>query len=260
MAVWSKESCVITAGGKNLLAKLTAGKQLEIVQVVCGSNTVEIEMLEQQTEIQNVKKELEFRKIVDVTNNMSTFICYLKNTGVTEAFALTQIGIYAKNPDNENEKILYCIMQVSQDEDIIPTETSMNNFVETFILNTLFENETGFSVTLDPLGMTTEEEFQQLLLDFINLHTDFAHRVIGETGTVNLTNSQEYPFNNSVQTVSLQTERLNTNYEVFPEVISSTGTVKNVYISDKQVNGFKIKFTGSATAASIRYVVRGGMV
>ena len=259
MAIWDKENCKITVGGKNLLAQLQAGEQLEIVRVVCGSNAVDTDVLENQTEILDIKKELEYRKIVDVSGNSATFFFMLTNAGVTEAFPIKQIGIYAREPGTTDGEILYIIMQASGDIDIIPTEASMPNFQEAYKLKTLFENEAGFSVTVDPIGMVTEEEFQALFSDFVDLYTDFQNRVVGESGLVNLINNQQYPFNNSQKTVSLQAERKNINYEVFLEVTSSVGAVKHVYVTDKQVNGFKIQYTGSATETSIRYLVRGGM-
>ena len=82
----------------------------------------------------------------------------------------------------------------------------------------------------------------------------------GESGTVSLTNNRPYPFNNSQITVPLTKERINVNYEVKVWLVSSTGSLKNVHISDKQVNGFKIKITGSATAATIRYELQGGLM
>ncbi len=173
MAVWAKETCRITNKGKNLLARLQAGEQLEIVRVVCGSNVVDVSTLDQQIEILDIKKDLEFRKIIDVTDNKATFFCSLNNVGVTEAFILNQIGIYARDPDDETNEILYIIMQVSQDADTIPTEVSMPNFQETYTLNTLFENAAGFTVTVSPVDAVTQEEFQHLQQDFINLYNRF---------------------------------------------------------------------------------------
>ena len=82
----------------------------------------------------------------------------------------------------------------------------------------------------------------------------------GESGTVSLTNSRPYPFNNSQITVPLAKERINTTYEVKVCLVSSTGHVKHIHVTDKQVNGFKLSFTGSATAATIRYELQGGLM
>jgi hypothetical protein len=81
----------------------------------------------------------------------------------------------------------------------------------------------------------------------------------GETGQASMTNSQSYPFNNSSVTVNLQKSRDTLNYRVLVEVVSSNGPVGEVVVYDKQLNGFKIKFTGSATAVTVKYYVTGGM-
>lgn len=81
----------------------------------------------------------------------------------------------------------------------------------------------------------------------------------GLTVDVSMTNSQAYPFNNSQQTVTI-TLRNYSSYYVVPEVVShSGGFVGDFVISDKLLNGFKIAYTGSATAVSVRCHVIGGM-
>jgi hypothetical protein len=81
----------------------------------------------------------------------------------------------------------------------------------------------------------------------------------GELQQVNLTNNQEYPFNNSVITVALLKERDTLNYRVLTEIVSSVGIVGDIVIYDKAKNGFKIKYTGSATSATIKCFIQGGM-
>ena len=81
----------------------------------------------------------------------------------------------------------------------------------------------------------------------------------GEIGQVALTNSETFPFNNSIKTIALQKQRDNLNYRVITEVISADGEVGNVIVTDKQLNGFKIAFTGSAKNVTIKYYVQGGM-
>ncbi len=78
-------------------------------------------------------------------------------------------------------------------------------------------------------------------------------------GIITLFNTKQYPFNNSQQTAALDIPRDNPDYTVQTEVISSTGEVGDILISDKAINGFKIAFTGSATQAVIRYSVTGGL-
>ena len=84
-------------------------------------------------------------------------------------------------------------------------------------------------------------------------------RTLTETGTVNLTNTLEFPFNDSQVSVSIPTARNSLNYTVL--ILSATaesGNVGEIEISDRQINGFKIAYTGSASAVTVTYAVIGG--
>lgn len=93
------------------------------------------------------------------------------------------------------------------------------------------------------------------------IHHDLALRkVVGESDVITLNNSQEYPFNDSKQTVALKQRRDNVNYIVKVDIAAvGTGCVGDVVISDKQVNGFKVEYTGSVKQAKLCYIVEGGM-
>lgn len=83
-----------------------------------------------------------------------------------------------------------------------------------------------------------------------------------ETGTVTLTNSNKvfFAFNNSGTTVALKTVRKTMNYDLDIEVVEvAGGQVGDVIVYDKQLNGFKLKFEGSAKTVKVKYKVRGGM-
>lgn len=81
----------------------------------------------------------------------------------------------------------------------------------------------------------------------------------GELIEAQLTNSLNYPFNNSTKTIAFSKERDALTYEVGTEVLSANGPVGEVLVFDKALNGCKIKYTGSATAVTIRCFIRGGM-
>lgn len=81
----------------------------------------------------------------------------------------------------------------------------------------------------------------------------------GEIGQAAMTNTETFPFNDSIKTVALSKQRDTTNYRVVTEVLSADGPVGDIIISDKQLNGFKISFTGSAKNVTVKYYVQGGM-
>ena len=82
----------------------------------------------------------------------------------------------------------------------------------------------------------------------------------GEQIEVTLTNTQSYPFNNSVTTVSLSQRRTTKDYSVAVELLDKTGGgAGDIVISDKLLNGFKIAFTGAASSVKVNCIIRGGI-
>lgn len=81
-----------------------------------------------------------------------------------------------------------------------------------------------------------------------------------ETGTVTLTNTLTFPFNNSKKTVALENRRESTDYVVLIEVVDFTGNVGDIEITDKLTNGFKLAHTGSASSVTINYTLIGGFM
>ena len=89
---------------------------------------------------------------------------------------------------------------------------------------------------------------------------DFAAEFLNEIQEVTLTNTLTFPFNDSTQTVSLGTARKTLNYDVSWELISANGNVGDITVFDKQLNGFKIAFDGSATSVTLKLRIKGGML
>lgn len=108
-------------------------------------------------------------------------------------------------------------------------------------------------------GIFEAYELGNVLLQQTMQHKRLLADLEGEVGQVTLTNNQAYPFNNSKVTVALQKTRDTLNYTVETEIISTVGFPGEIKISDKQVNDFKIEFTGSAASVTVKYIVRGGM-
>lgn len=83
--------------------------------------------------------------------------------------------------------------------------------------------------------------------------------MVGETKVVTLTNTQQYPFNNSVQTIALTTARNHLDYTVTAEIMEYEGGFPgDIVVTDKLLNGFKIAYTGSATSVKLKIFVKGG--
>ena len=101
-----------------------------------------------------------------------------------------------------------------------------------------------------------------LLINALRQHEwqNEADALICEQGTVTLNNTGAFPFNNSQQTVALVKTQKKVKYAIVADIKSANGNPGEVVASDKQVNGFKIEFTGSANAATVKYIVIGGII
>ncbi len=80
-----------------------------------------------------------------------------------------------------------------------------------------------------------------------------------EVHAVELKNTARAPFNNSTKTVSLGVTKNSTDYTVDVEIKEHAGNVGDVKIYDRQLNGFKVKYEGSAESATVTLRVQGGM-
>lgn len=81
----------------------------------------------------------------------------------------------------------------------------------------------------------------------------------GEKIQVELTNTQDYPFNNSKKAVQIS-QKNTKNYTVTAEVFSvEKGSVGDIVYSDKLLNGFKVAYTGSAKKVVLNLYVQGGI-
>ncbi len=110
-------------------------------------------------------------------------------------------------------------------------------------------------------GILAANVFTQWLWTLVLQHRQKLEDLTGEYGEVTLTNSKQYPFTNAATTIQLSTLRSTTEYHVDVEVVSASGgLVEYAEAYDRQLNGFKIRFTGSARSAILKYCVTGGKV
>lgn len=91
-------------------------------------------------------------------------------------------------------------------------------------------------------------------------NTNYEAEFLNEVQTITLTNSKKFPFNNSQFYVALATARKTLNYDVSWEITSATGNVGDIVVSDKQLNGFKIAYDGSASSVTLKLRIKGGML
>ncbi len=107
-------------------------------------------------------------------------------------------------------------------------------------------------------GINAANLFAEFLAEVVGKQQKRLDDVDGEVITVTLTNTQDFYANNSAKTIPLSVRRDTLNYMVDAEIQGDTINVGDVVVYDKQVNGFKVKFTGSAKSVDLKLYVHGG--
>ena len=99
----------------------------------------------------------------------------------------------------------------------------------------------------------------EFMTEVVKHQKDQIDNIGGEIIEVTLTNTAgEAFFNNSAKTVALSGNRDSFNYTVTAEIVTPVDNVGDIIVYDKQVNGFKVKYTGSATSVELKLYVQGG--
>lgn len=99
----------------------------------------------------------------------------------------------------------------------------------------------------------------EFLTEIMKHQGDQINNIAGEIIKATLTNTAgEAFFNNSAKTIPLSVNRDSFDYTVTVEVETPVDNVGEIIVYDKQVNGFKIKFTGSAASVDVKMYVQGG--
>ena len=108
-------------------------------------------------------------------------------------------------------------------------------------------------------GVNSANLSAEFLTEVVKHNQDRLENLAGEIIEVTLTNSSgEAWFGSTVQTVALPTKRDSFDYTVAVEVQTPVDNIGDIIVYDKQVNGFKVKYTGSAASVSLKLYVQGG--
>lgn len=268
MKHWSETA--VTDTGNEMLNEQMAGRFLTVTAAYGGTGLVGADELAAQTGLKEKKQTLSITN--DETTSTGRMIT-IQVTNADEEYELNQIGLFAKLDvarEPEAEEKLLCIMQDRQEKGaIIVPSTADPTFVLELYCTIKITNNGRFEVTIDKTGIVNIAHLERRIAEHSedgSAHQDIRDALAAlkaqtelEIGTVEISNSQEYPFLAAGQTVNLKTLRSTTDYTVVTEVESATGNVQAVEVFDKATNGFKIRLDGSASKATVKYYVSGGM-
>lgn len=142
-------TAIITNKGLALLAKLTKGNTLDITGAKTGAGKVDSTTLRDQTDVTTPMQSFDIQGINDLGNGECDLILSLTNKGLTDGYAVSQIGIFARDPD-EGE-VLYSIYQDdSKDKTNIPSESKRPGYNAEWTYRIKYDQADSVNVTVDP--------------------------------------------------------------------------------------------------------------
>lgn len=184
MATWKAENSMLTLQGVEILNKLNLGQgHINISRIVAGSGRVSESVLYKQTTLSGSQKPLTIDGYN--TEEVGTEISFhISNKGFTETFAVNQIGVFVTHPDYQGE-ILYHISQCDEvGADIIPADTG-SALTLSYSLYLVHGNSSSITITIDPLGMVSIEQFEAFKTLAESTHTALNNSVTALTNTFN---------------------------------------------------------------------------
>jgi hypothetical protein len=145
---------LITDAGNELSAKTISGGNIKLTHAKAGSGTISEQDLHLQTELVNVKQTLSIESI-KYSNAVNNIEILLDCRGLKEAYDLTQIGIYATDPDAG--EILFAIAQTENPKHI-PAENEVPFYSIDFNFAFALKNNQNMVATIDQSTFATKEQ------------------------------------------------------------------------------------------------------
>lgn len=202
---------------------------------------------------------LAFGKIAKAVSNL---ISHLANTNNPHSVTKSQVGLGSADNTSDQDKPVSTAQQAAlnlkANADTLTDHTSNTSNPHSVTKAQVgLGNVSNLAPENMPASNEQESEFNLpigLLLNYARQNAWYIER-----GTITLTNSMDFPANNSQISVALAESQENTNYIVVTE-IGSVLNAGDIDITDKLTNGFKIAFTGSARSVPVKYTVLGGFM
>lgn len=155
--------------GQNLQAKIDAGlTKFKITKLGIGDGSYQGNV-ENMIALSNKKQDLNVSKI-EVNENVIKIQTTITNTGVTEKYQMTEIGIFATDP--EMGEILYAVM-TDPNPDTMPAYGSATVVKKTWTFNLIVDNTGDVSAVIDSASLITVGDLANHNND-TNAHTALA--------------------------------------------------------------------------------------
>lgn len=154
----NKDGTTLTVLGRQLLTKLSVGQgPLRITRAAIGTGKLEGDPALLEGLVGYEMDAMVAGYGVDGGSHEAYVTIQVSNADVVQGFYMTEIGIYAQDPDDG--EVLYAYVGLSDDPNyIMPPETGRSKLVQ-FKVHMIVGDAAGVTATINPLSQVTREEY-----------------------------------------------------------------------------------------------------
>lgn len=149
----------LTDKGREILYKAQGGQQLNFSKFVVGDGELGSQAIQRLTNLINPKMNLNISKI-NVKTDKVVVGTFLTNSDLEEGFYFRELGLYANDPDTQ-EEILYMYANAGKTAEYI--DSKEENIIEEYLdINIVVSNARNVTATIDEsLVYVTDKEFKE---------------------------------------------------------------------------------------------------
>lgn len=164
MNIWS--NAVMTTAGLALQAKLLGGTELTITKAQTGSGSVAVSALPSQTSVTSPQQTLTIRSVTTPEEGTAALTCYLTNDSISTSYTVTQIGVFAEDPD-DGEILFYIVQAATGEGTVVPSNTEMPGYSAEWTFYFSYGQASTVNVTVNPTNTISQAQAQEMITQSI---------------------------------------------------------------------------------------------
>lgn len=166
---------ILTNAGRNLLAKALTGKQLVFTRAAIGNGDLGSRDPKTLTGLISYKKDLPITNM-NVTSSIGTaeVVLELTNKNLTQGFFLKEYGLFAKDPDTQNE-VLYSYRNSGSESGYLEADNGVDQISYTLSIVTVIDQAPNVSAVISSTNQyITVTRLEQRVMDIYGEYGDIA--------------------------------------------------------------------------------------
>lgn len=239
------KQAVVTKQGRELMAKLLAGKQTTFTKIKVSSTIYPDAQLANLTALTNIEQEAIAQAYGNNTATISV-VGAIENTDLQTGYYINTVGLYAMDPDKG--EILYSVSSASKNG-YMPPDTGVSKSGFNFKIYSEVGNASQVDLTVDPAAFATYSDIANVKKDIAKLKPAWSNSYDGLTD-FSLSNSNNFLANTKFPKTIIGANNINqlfTMYRIegdqtFRDLGITVGT-KVSFMADVDISG--TEFSGS---------------